>query len=138
MSKTDQEYFADWEAYAFGYGYGSGEDHVIPLLQKFISLIPDGVYDYRLLEKELGGPVTWLLINALCRVDIIEYGTSPRGGWLTEQGRSLKKYLSENAGEPLIEADDYGTICGPSYCNCDEHYGEKTRCKNPFYQAEGE
>jgi len=51
MTKTIEEYFRDWEGNAFGYGYGSGEEHTILALKKFLELCiepPLGTsYDYK-------------------------------------------------------------------------------------------
>jgi hypothetical protein len=38
----------------------------------------------------------WLFISLLVANDMYEYGTSPRGGWLTEKGKRLKKIVIEN------------------------------------------
>lgn len=139
MPKTEQEYFADWESHVFGYGYGSGEEHVIEALQNFMGSLTDGksTYDYRKLEVTLGATVTWLLINTLCEANIIEYGTSARFGWLTKQGENLKKYLSENMENPLISMGNDPDLCLPTHCNCQEHYDQKPRCDNPFWVPHG-
>ena len=96
--KTIGQNFVDWEATAFGFGYGTGEEHILPALRKFFvhtGLDPEhpNSYDYRELEKELGATVTWLLINRLCQLDVLEYGTSPRFGWLTETWKALRTFL---------------------------------------------
>jgi len=85
--KTEAEYFRDWESHVFGYGYGTGEAYVIPVLKTFLEHCNEGYYkhsyQYDVLEKAVTAPVAWLLINTLCHADIIEYGTSPRYAWLT-------------------------------------------------------
>lgn len=101
--KTPAEYFADWESHAFGFGYGTGEPHTIGALKTFMGAVGRAdaphAYDYEKLEAACGPVAAWLLINALCRhgVDVIEYGTSPRYGWLTEEGRKLKAFIDEHS-----------------------------------------
>ena len=130
--KSNNDYFADWESHVFGYGYGSGEPNVIPLLRRFLGLMPEGNYDYAKLE-EIGPEQAWLLINTLCHADIIEYGTSPRFGWLTEQGKSLRDFVLSKTPDELIEMtnkdQDY-LMCYPDHCNCDNG-----KCNNPFWKS---
>jgi hypothetical protein len=131
--KTPDDYFADWEASVFGFGYGSGEEHILPALKQFMDAAEaagGGTYDYRELEASLGPVVTWLLINALCHADIIEYGSSPRFGWLTEHGAALKVYLAGRTLDQLADAlSDYDEHCYPNHCNCDLE-----ECSNPFWR----
>jgi hypothetical protein len=137
--KTISDHFRDWEGYVFGYGYGSGEFHVLAALQRFLECVPDrGSYDYETLERELTPPVAWLLINILCHAKIIEYGTSPRFGWLTEQGQNLREYtLSMTACELAVVADnrpEHYCECTPEICNCGlEGFSAKKLCHNPFW-----
>jgi hypothetical protein len=133
--KTIDDHFADWEGQAFGYGYGSGEEHVIHALRMFFERLEEHrSYDYRTMEVALTPMTTWLLINALVRADIIEYGTSPRFGWLTQEGDALRRYVSERTAEQLVETltRDSGEYipCSPIHCNCDE--GD-CRPNNPFW-----
>lgn len=131
------EYFRDWESNAFGFGYGSGEEFIIPTIKKFMALVPEldaesRTYDSGVLEKELGGETAWFLINVFGKQDIIEYGTSPRFAWLTEQGYALKKYLSERSVDQLFEAiqhDESYAECWPDSCNC-----TPDECHNPFWE----
>lgn len=131
--KTMDDYFHDWERTVFGYGYGSGEWHTIPSIIKFFQSIPmEGLgYDYEILESDLGGAVAWLLINTFCHADILEYGTSPRYGWITKKGKALRSYLKDKSTDDVFKVMfrdcDY-IECYPNHCNCD---GEK--CNNPFW-----
>ena len=93
--------FAEWELGVFGYGYGTGEAPVISALKAFMESFSTGTYDYRALEALLGASTTWLLINALCHADIIEYGSSPRFGWLTDKGVALRKVVTEHTVDEL-------------------------------------
>ncbi len=138
MTKTLDDYFTDWEGAAFGYGYGTGEEHTIPALRAFLRACPnEGNYDYQVMEKELGGAVAWLLINVLCHADMIEYGTSPRFGWLTTKGRRLRTFALERTADELIRLmgrdEDYHP-CYQGACNCGPDGYEKGRvCQNPFW-----
>lgn len=132
------DYFYDWESEVFGFGYGTGEEYIIPELRKFIVNIPlTGTYDYRTLEIECGHTVAWLFINMLCHARIIEYGTSPRYGWLSKCGKRLKEYLEDKTPEQIFEVidrdEDYRR-CYPNACNCGENgYEEGRVCQNPFW-----
>lgn len=140
--KTPEQYFADWEGYVFGFGYGSGEPHTVPALRAFLELCDEGerghCYDFRRLEAALTPPVAWLLINALCRygVDIIEYGTSPRFAWLTPEGERLKAFMLSKPTEELIAlAATNDDPCYPNACNCGpDGYDPARVCQNPFWR----
>lgn len=136
MSKTPDDYFSNWEGHVFGFGYGSGEDYIIPALKRFLEGCPDeGAYDYRDLEAALSPTVAWLLINTLCHADILEYGTSPRHGWLTATGVALRKFVSGHTHDQLVDLaqrdEDY-TPCYPDCCNCRPLY----LCANPFWDKD--
>ena len=91
----------------FGYNYGSGEKYIIPELRKLINLCPNnGTYDYREFESCFGGLAAWLFINILCGKDVIEYGTSPRFGWLTDKGRELKTTINAMTDDEIVESID--------------------------------
>jgi len=115
-----------------GFGYGTGETHTLPALKGFMAAIPgDGAYDYRALEAAFGPTVAWLFINILCKCDVIEYGTSPRFGFLTPEGQALKAYLAAKSSDELAEvfASGYDGYCHPDYCNCIDEV-----CHNPFWK----
>ena len=131
--KTEKEHFSDWESHVFGYGYGTGEPVIVPALVRFMAVIPDnGGYDFRELERVTSPETAWLLINALCHADLIEYGTSPRFGWLTPQGRALRRFVADWSLEDLVrfcsERPERFVPCMPDYCNCDDG-----PCHNPFW-----
>lgn len=139
--KSLDDHWTDWEAHVFGYGYGSGEPHTIPALKTWFEAVgrddaPHG-YDYEKLERASGPTVAWLLINALCKADVIEYGTSPRFGWLTEYGEALKAYVDSKSADELLmltcRTEDY-VHCYPTACNCGpKGFEEGRRCGNPFW-----
>lgn len=137
MTKTLDQHFIDWESDALGFGYGSGEPHIVPALKAFMAAIPDNGdgntnYDYMVLERAVGPSVAWLLINLFGHADVIEYGTSPRFGWLTPHGAQLKRYIDERTADEILAVlnhDDEYVSCLRNYCNC----GEATPCVNPFW-----
>lgn len=138
MSKTLDDYFTDWESDAFGFGYGSGEKHTIPALKKFLENTPEKwCYNYVKLEQELTPTVAWLMINILCQKYILEYGTSPRGAWLTKKGIRLRHFILSKTDEELYELtsrdEDY-IVCYPNVCNCGPNgYQKGVVCQNPFW-----
>lgn len=140
--KSTCEHFRDWEAYAFGFGYGTGEPHVVGALKTFLSAFeregPPNSYNYERLEEAVGPSAAWLLINRLCQIDIIEYGTSPRFGWLTDKGEKLKTFVDERSTEDLTNIccnhEENYFHCSPEACNCGPNgYEEGRRCENPFW-----
>lgn len=137
--KSNEDAFADWEGDVFGFGYGTGEDHIVPALKAFLAGIPDeGAYDHRSLENAVGAAPAWFLINALCRADIIEYGTSPRFGWLTPQGKALQAFTRSRTTEELLDAtcrDENYVHCYSDCCNC-QGGSHNHGCKNnPFFRS---
>jgi len=128
---TDK-HFIDWESSTFGYGYGTGEWYIIPTIKKFFSLCKDNSYSHEDLEKELGGAVTWFLINIFCHENMINYGTSPRYGWLEEKGKLLKEFVDCKTDKELYEltsVDEEYEHCYKDRCNC-----ELKKCDNPLFK----
>lgn len=138
--KPIEDSFSDWESHAFGFGYGSGEPHIIPALRTFLdncNEVNGRGYDFEKLERALTPAVAWLLINALCKVDILDYGTSPRYGWLTEQGERLRAFVLSKTDDDLLALScrdqDYDS-CSPGSCNCGPNGYEAGKvCVNPFW-----
>ncbi len=140
MSTTEKskgitdKHFIDWEGEVFGYGYGTGELPILKCLHFFFSTLEDGkTYNHEKLEKELGDAATWFMINTLCHTDIIEYGTSPRFGWISYDPpiQALRDYILGHTPEELYEIvanrdDDY-VHCYKGHCNCE------TPCNNPLF-----
>lgn len=48
----------------------------------------------------------WLFLSELIRLDFAEYGTSPRGAWLTPEGEKLKKIVLKNE-KPFETVNEY-------------------------------
>jgi hypothetical protein len=128
----EDKHFIDWESAIFGYGYGTGEPHTIAAIKLFLGTCPaEGCYDYEKLEDKLGTTTAWLLINIFCQNAIIEYGTSPRSGWLDKRGLLLKQYLDTKGLDDLLElvnTDENYDYCYPKYCTC-----EGSKCNNPLF-----
>jgi hypothetical protein len=132
--KTIDDHFSDWESHVFGYGYGTGEEPVLRALIQFFGACDGFKYDYIELEAALTAPVAWLLINALCHADIIEYGTSPRFGWMTnDHGRALARFVRTHSFDEMVRLtnrDEEYIECYPDHCNCDDG-----PCENPFWRS---
>lgn len=132
MELTDK-HFIDWEGEAFGYGYGTGEDYVIPAVKQFFDALDNGSYHYQKLEEALTPAVAWLLINRFLQMDLFEYGTSSRRAWLTSKGKTLAAYIGSHTAEELVSVLDYedGYIhCYLDHCNCE------APCNNPMFAKE--
>jgi hypothetical protein len=108
---TDKQ-FREWEDVAFGYGYGTGEPHIIAGLRVFFGAVKaDGGYSYLDIEKAMGELPAWLVINALNHSGVLNYGTSPRFGWMEGKGHELREYFAANSDERILsvlvaECDD--------------------------------
>lgn len=140
-TKPIEHHFAEWEAATFGRGYGTGEPHVLAALKTFMAAIgtdhSDHSYDYTRLEETLTPTVAWLLINTLCRANVIEYGTSPRFGWLTDQGKALRDFVQAKSVDELLAYCNLDDLhhCAPHFCNCGpEGYSKVKLCFNPFWK----
>lgn len=98
------EEFKQWEDKTFGYGYGTGEGPVIEVIKIFFDTFGDKTtYDYEDYEVLIGRQATWLLINALIKGGVIDYGTSPRYGFLSSFGKDLKTFFAEHTEDELHE-----------------------------------
>jgi hypothetical protein len=129
MENKDRQ-FKDWESRVFGAGYGSGELPILKAVKVFFDLLDDRNYDYQKLEGKLGDTITWLLINAFDKGNVIEWGTSARFGWLTSCGEYVRDFIKDKTPEELYEIvmrDD------EAICMCDGDIKEHTECgKNPM------
>jgi hypothetical protein len=128
MTKEEQ-YFIDWESRTFGFGYGSGERYVFEALKTFFGCLRESEhgswgYSYEDIEEKLGATVTWLLINALCNRNVIDYGTSTRYAWLSRRGMAVKNFVDGRTVDELYnlvmdkEMDDLLCQCNGT---CEGH-----------------
>jgi hypothetical protein len=131
--------FKEWERDVFGFGYGTGEAHILPALQTFLRHVDGGhTYTAQTIERVLGGPVTWLLINVLCHADILDYGTSPRCGWVTPQGERLRAYVVSKTVDQLYAIvtqapDPTQPLCSRTFCNCPDGTDTAGCRHNPLF-----
>lgn len=140
-AKTLEDYFKDWHYHVFSYGYGTGEEHIIPALKTFLKAFPDSEnYDYRELEEAVTPTVAWLFINILAQCGMITYGTSTRFGWLTESGKALRAFCVFKTPDALYDLTaDCGLNgyipCSPTACYCGVGGGYELGrvCQNPFF-----
>lgn len=71
--------------------YGELEFYLEEYLPKFFSVeVKEVGFDEKHPMNNLG---FWFTVSWLVRMDCLEYGTSPRGAWLTEKGEKFKKYV---------------------------------------------
>lgn len=140
MTKTIEDYFRDWESSTFGFGYGTGEEFTLAALKTFLANCEGEFksYDYRVLERELTPTVAWLMINILCGTDILDYGTSPRGAWLTPEGANLKSFVDTKTLAELeaicCDHPDDHVGCMRDACNCGDNTVMGRVCDNPFWE----
>lgn len=132
MQLTDK-HFIDWQAEIFGYGYGTGEQYYLPALHTFFSTLKDGrSYTSRDLEEKLGPLGAWMLICALCKDKVINYGSSPRVGFIDHRPEvdALRDYVVAHTPDQLYEIacgyDKNYIHCYSHFCNCD------VPCLNPL------
>jgi len=135
--------FADWWDGAFGYSYGTGEIYIIPALRIFMENVSRGEcgqerqYDSEKIEEQLGPAVAWLLINALCSDGVIDYGTSPRFGWLNDKGVALRDFILAHTTDELYamtDRDERDIVCYKDACNCGpKGFVLGKKCQNPFW-----
>jgi hypothetical protein len=85
--------------------YGELEYHLDQYLPKFFSV---EVKDVGFNDKHPMNTLEfWFVVSWLVRMDFLEYGTSPKGAWLTESGKEFKEYVLSNK-EPITSLI-YGT-----------------------------
>lgn len=81
-----------------------GDLDLVPFLKKvFTRELRD--WGFEALPEEFALPY-WLVVSELIALNLAEYGTSPRGAWLTEKGERFKKLVMENENA-IEEANDY-------------------------------
>jgi len=96
-------------------------------------------YGYRTkeLEKCMNPTVLWLLINVLCKAYILEYGTSPRNGWLTKRGICLHEYFKTKTDDELYDiinsVDMTYNHCSSTHCCCGKGEWNKPCFNNPLF-----
>ncbi len=73
-----------------GLFYGELEFYLDSYIKKFFSV---EVRDVGFEEKHpMNNLEFWLVVSMLVKMDMLEYGTSPRGSWLTEDGKKFREF----------------------------------------------
>jgi hypothetical protein len=141
---TDK-HFREWEQEAFGFGYGTGEAYILPILSRFFRALTHGVgshnaghYDAERLAAQLGDAHTWFLLNVLCRMDVIAYGTSPQYGWLTTLGQRLFSYVRVRTPHQLYaivtqDGEPAQPLCSRTSCHCPDGSDTQGCQHNPLF-----
>lgn len=89
-----QEQFDDWynKLIILTYGELSDED-VLDAFKTILQWKADGVFiSDEIPESKYTVTEYWLYLSLL--YDCVEYGTSPRGGWLTDLGKKILDFLN--------------------------------------------
>ncbi len=98
MNNTQKEKWAELLQDTNCLFYGELEYHLDKYIKKFFSVfVKDVGFDDNHAMNTLE---FWFVISMLVKMDMLEYGTSPRGAWLTEDGELFKKYCLET-DEPI-------------------------------------
>ena len=73
--------------------YGELEFYLDKYIKRFFSVeVKDVGFDD---NHEMNNLEFWFVVSMLVSAGMLEYGTSPRGAWLTEDGKEFKKYCIE-------------------------------------------
>ena len=87
--------------------YGELQYYLDRYIKKFFSVEVEevGFND----GHEMNNLEFWFVVSMLVKMDMLEYGTSPRGAWLTHDGEEFKKYCleTENPISELLKIDIY-------------------------------
>jgi len=70
--------------------YGELEFYLDTYIKKFFSVdVKDVGFNE---EHPMNNLEFWFVVSMLVHMDMLEYGTSPRGAWLTEEGEKFKEF----------------------------------------------
>ena len=86
--------------------YGELEYYLDEYIKKFFSVeVKDVGFNE---DHPMNNLEFWFVVSMLVKMDMLEYGTSPRGAWLTDEGILFKKYCleTENPISELLEIGD--------------------------------
>lgn len=88
-----EEYDPIEETFAIGYSETVVEDFYNVLKMK----MQDGVICYDAIAEKLNLSESYvhLISELMANADVLEYGTSPRCGWLTDKGKELYRLATE-------------------------------------------
>jgi hypothetical protein len=98
----DEREFCTWYGDTLGYGYGTGDVHFCHALVTFLRHCREtGSYTYTTMQDALGEAAFWFFLNTLCHAGLVDYGTSPRYGWLSEEGKRLADFVKDYDADRL-------------------------------------
>lgn len=106
MTNEDIEFVAEIVEKSSWLFYGDLDEHFDDFLKEVLKNDLK-LYGFGDIEMSRDFAVAyWLLISELVKLDLVEYGTSPRGAWFTEKGERFKKVVlgHENA---IRTAEDF-------------------------------
>lgn len=91
-------YHESYKDYVFSeFGYMAYDGKTANLVLELLKELWDGQHPNHYFIRESENDYEWafqaFMLEILASKDIIEYGTSPRGGWLTNKGKNLLQPL---------------------------------------------
>lgn len=96
MKVEDLEFLAAIIEKAHWLFYGDLDEHFDDFVRKVFKH-KFREYGFEEVKMPLESAVAyWLFLSELVALDLAEYGTSPRGAWLTPEGERFKKLCMEN------------------------------------------
>lgn len=91
MTKLPKAYFKEKVEGTIVLFYGDIEPLLDEYLPKFFQVnMQDVGFDE---QHPMYDALYWFVVSWLVSMDFAEYGTSPRGAWLTEEGEQFKEYI---------------------------------------------
>lgn len=102
MATLDIAKFQSLYSEQLGWGNYGSEQALCVSLKDFLDSIPlDCGYDHELLATKVGAAFAWSLIYQFVALGWINYGTSPRYGWLEGDGVWLKAFVATRSADDL-------------------------------------
>ena len=106
MNNEDLEFLAEVVEKAHWLFYGDLDEHFDAFVRRVFQH-EFKEYGFEDVKMEPDFAVAyWLFLSELVALDLAEYGTSPRGAWLTEGGKRFKK-LCLTHEDAIGQANDY-------------------------------
>ena len=106
MKVEDLEFMSEIVERSHWLLYGDLEEHFSDFIKKVFTH-DFKEYGFGDIEMEPDFAVAyWLFISELTALNLYEYGTSPRAGWLTPDGERFKKIILENE-DAMSETEKY-------------------------------
>lgn len=106
MNNEDLEFLADILEKSHWLFYGELDVHLNDFAKKVFEreFQNYGFHDVKMTHEF--ATAYWLFLSELVALDLAEYGTSPRGAWLTERGERFKRLVLGNSNA-ISEACDF-------------------------------